>query len=260
MKKLLSVILALALALSLTCASAVTLRKGSTGTLVKRVQQFLNDNGYASLTVDGVYGTGTMDAVKRYQSINGLTVDGYAGTRTLKAMGINTNTDPTGEADDDEDDDVRVCQIGSKGSNVKAIQTALKTLGYPVGSADGAFGSKTRTAVIYFQKLNNLTADGKVGPKTYARLMSSDATPYNASFNSDKTYTTLRTGSSGSKVKKLQTALSSLGYDVNITSYYDSVTKAAVKSFQQDYSLTADGIAGKETQAQIYAITGVDVT
>ena len=64
-----------------------TLRKGSGGEAVSRLQKALNDNG-ASLKVDGIYGTKTESAVKAYQQANGLAADGVAGPRTLTALGL----------------------------------------------------------------------------------------------------------------------------------------------------------------------------
>jgi len=53
---------------------------------------------------------------------------------------------------------------GSKGSNVKLLQTVLK------GTVDGKFGPLTEKAVKAFQKKNKLIVDGKVGPITWAKL------------------------------------------------------------------------------------------
>ncbi|MCX5704706.1 MAG: peptidoglycan-binding domain-containing protein [Candidatus Omnitrophica bacterium] len=50
------------------------------------------------------------------------------------------------------------------------IQTALKNAGYYSGSIDGKIGLKSKKAIEDFQKANGLTADGKVGPKTWAAL------------------------------------------------------------------------------------------
>lgn len=55
---------------------------------------------------------------------------------------------------------------GSTGTLVKTMQTKLINWGYLSGKADGIFGSKTKAAVIYFQKRNGLVADGIVGTKT----------------------------------------------------------------------------------------------
>ena len=63
-----------------------------------------------------------------------------------------------------------VLEIGSSGENVKKVQERLIRYGYMSGTADGKYGEQTRDAVKLFQKKNNLTVDGKVGPKTAAAL------------------------------------------------------------------------------------------
>jgi len=59
---------------------------------------------------------------------------------------------------------------GSKGDEVKTIQSKLKELGFLSGSVDGIFGSNTEKAVKAFQKSEGLVADGIVGAKTIAAL------------------------------------------------------------------------------------------
>lgn len=61
-------------------------------------------------------------------------------------------------------------QSGSRGNEVRQIQTKLKQLGYYNGTIDGIFGSNTKKAVIAFQKNCGLTADGIAGPKTLLYL------------------------------------------------------------------------------------------
>lgn len=61
-------------------------------------------------------------------------------------------------------------KYGSRGSEVRQIQTKLKELGYYKGSIDGIFGKQTQSAVIAFQKNCGLTADGIAGPKTLLYL------------------------------------------------------------------------------------------
>lgn len=92
MKKLLSVFLIL-LIVTVT-ASAATLTLGSRGQDVTKLQQALKDKGY-NITVDGIYGTKTKEAVKQFQRDNGLAVDGIAGAKTLAKLNVtteNTNT------------------------------------------------------------------------------------------------------------------------------------------------------------------------
>ena len=71
-------------------------RYGSTGQEVKNIQIKLKNWGYYNGTVDGVYGTQTMTAVKKFQKKNGLNADGIAGSKTLTAMGIQSSSSSTG--------------------------------------------------------------------------------------------------------------------------------------------------------------------
>lgn len=59
---------------------------------------------------------------------------------------------------------------GNSGATVKTLQQKLKNWGYYSGKVDGVFGSRTKKAVIAFQKKNGLTADGIVGNKTLKAL------------------------------------------------------------------------------------------
>lgn len=65
---------------------------GSRGSEVTQIQTKLKRWGYYTGSVDGIYGTQTVNAVKYFQKKNGLTVDGIAGPATLKAMGIMTSS------------------------------------------------------------------------------------------------------------------------------------------------------------------------
>jgi len=61
-------------------------------------------------------------------------------------------------------------KYGSRGTQVKTVQTKLKKWGYYTGNVDGVYGWKTRTAVVKFQKKNGLKADGIVGDTTAKSL------------------------------------------------------------------------------------------
>ena len=69
-----------------------TSRYGSRGSEVRKIQTKLKNWGYYKGSVDGIYGSQTVSAVKSFQKKNGLTVDGIAGSKTLKAMGINSTS------------------------------------------------------------------------------------------------------------------------------------------------------------------------
>lgn len=88
---LFSLLLVLTLAVSLGFApmvQAAVLKQGSTGSLVKTVQQKLKNWGYYTGMVDGIYGSKTVAAVKYFQRTNGLTADGIVGSKTAAALGI----------------------------------------------------------------------------------------------------------------------------------------------------------------------------
>ncbi len=66
---------------------------------------------------------------------------------------------------------------GSSGPSVKKLQQALIDLGYLTGNADGSFGSNTLNAVVQFQAVNGLAADGLAGNQTQTLLFSGNALP-----------------------------------------------------------------------------------
>lgn len=63
------------------------LKKGCTGEDVKMLQRRLNENGY-NLTVDGIYGQNTFNAIVEYQGMQNIKKDGIAGPETLKKIGL----------------------------------------------------------------------------------------------------------------------------------------------------------------------------
>ena len=90
LKRLTAFLLILALLLSCFCfAQAVTyktLKTGSRGSDVKKMQTALKEKGYYTQKVDGIFGKGTLSAVKAFQKENGLKVDGIAGPQTLSKL------------------------------------------------------------------------------------------------------------------------------------------------------------------------------
>ena len=144
------------------------LYRGCTGDAVKTLQDKLNALGYNSGNVDGIFGAKTYAAVTAFQKANSLGVDGIVGKLTWgklygvsPAMPVETTTvvgRPT-------------VSYGSRGDAVRKLQELLNALGYDCGSVDGIFGSKTKAAVLAFQKANGLGADGIVGPLTWGKLV-----------------------------------------------------------------------------------------
>ena len=85
-KKMLIIIFVFLISISSICFSLS--RYGSTGDEVKQIQTKLKNWGYYTGNVDGIFGSKTFEAVKKFQKANGLTVDGIVGEKTLAALGI----------------------------------------------------------------------------------------------------------------------------------------------------------------------------
>ena len=100
---------------------------------------------------------------------------GSKGPATPPITSISVNS-PTTTAAASKSSTVRVLPTttltpGDTGAQVRALQRALKALGYPVGTIDGQYGPATKTAVAAFQHAEGLTADGVFGPKTLNALI-----------------------------------------------------------------------------------------
>ena len=140
----------------------------------------------------------------------------------------------------------QILRRGSTGNDVKNLQNLLNYVYGPDLKVDGIFGATTEAAVKRFQKEYGLTVDGIAGPNTLNRL--------NQIRNAPVTPTplpTLRRGSTGNHVKYLQDILDRLRYSVVVDGNFGIKTEAAVKKFQQDYGLVADGIVGAKTWSML---------
>ena len=166
------------------------------------LQSALSQLGYLNVDADGVFGSFTEDAVRRYQQDNGLYVDGEAGPQVLALLNesyvpvvpaessivdpvVNDNSDAENTADgsgeagsgaesaaaaSSYDFSNSLLAYGDNGDMVTALQQALIELGYLKVAADGIFGAYTDEAVRAFQRDIGLYADGLAGPKTLGAL------------------------------------------------------------------------------------------
>ena len=249
--------------------AATTLRDGDRGDAVKTLQQKLISLGYLNRSADGVFGAGTKAAVRAFQNAHSLSATGVADAATLSAIDkayqgggtidIGTITAP-GKVDDKT---VTVkpgttstypeLKYGDSGNNVTVLQTRLKELGYFNGTVGGNFGMLTQTAVTAFQSAAGLTADGVVGASTWTALYATTAPSAPSA--------TLKEGDKSEDVKAMQNRLVTLGY---LTGKADGIfgakTKEAVQAFQTKIGYTADGTAGPQTLAALYAETAPKAT
>ena len=172
----------------------------------------------------------------------------------------------------------RTLQYGDSGDHVLAAQQRLTALGYYHGQCSGKYLEGTQSAVRRFQGINALKQTGKLDSATWALLFSAAATARDGS-QPDATpspvppetptpspapfaYTRkLQYGDSGALVERLQLRLAELGfYEVKASGGYYQITQSAVRAFQAHNGLTADGIAGRQTQELLFSADALPAT
>ena len=105
MKKKICFILLIIIFITTTALTVfATSRRGSSGSEVRKIQEKLKRWGYYSGSVDGIYGSGTESAVKKFQKANGLKADGIAGKATLNAMGISSSNSSSSSGGNNSND------------------------------------------------------------------------------------------------------------------------------------------------------------
>jgi len=133
---------------------------------------------------------------------------------------------------------------GDRGPAVQDIQQRLLALGFDLGptGVDGVFLGETLAAVRSFQRGRGLEPDGIVGDETWAALV-------DATFRLGDRLLYLRLPYlHGVDVRTLQGALNVLGFACGTPDgIFGAFTERAVREFQANVSLPADGIAGTDT-------------
>ena len=147
------------------------LKKGMSGSDVAWVQSRLMELGY-TVSVNNIYDDTTFAAVKAFQQQNGLDADGNAGSQTFQVL--KSDSARRAGAAPLQYSTVRIDQTGS---DVRKIQTDLKTLGYPV-TVTGEYDEKTHNAVVAFQQRNGLVISGIADALTRQILHGGGGKPY----------------------------------------------------------------------------------
>lgn len=124
---------------------------------------------------------------------------------------------------------------GSRGEEVRLIQSKLKQWGFYDGDVDGIYGSDTYRAIYDFQKKHGLTVDGKVGSQTRKAL---------------GIFASATAGKYSNIVRNAQQKLQQWGYyRGGVDGLYGPETREAVLNFQRKNGLEPDGIIGPKTRA-----------
>ena len=150
----------------------VGLQVGSTGQAVKELQQALITAGVSVRGgADGAFGSLTKAALASYQRSVGLGASGAVDRATADKLGLGASGRPapfasggssgTTTATPTATNGYAGLSVGARGPKVTELQNALQRTGLVLrGGADGVFGGATRSALVFFQKVNGMAQTG----------------------------------------------------------------------------------------------------
>lgn len=138
------------------------MKMGNKGAKVGTWQYALRRRGYD--IGDAVFGQGTNNIVRDWQSKHGLAVDGICGARTWHSLWFDGGPPGPGNPPKYR----RAVKMGDRGVAVGDWQFALRRRGYDI--VDAVFGPATNNIVRDWQSNHGLKVDGICGPKTWRSL------------------------------------------------------------------------------------------
>jgi len=245
-------------------------RLGDKGQVVRSLQQALVAQGVSvSGGVDGIFGQGTLNAVKTFQSNKGLVASGEVNSTTAFLLGLAPSP--------------ALPARGQRGALVTSLQQSLVSASISVrGGVDGIFGAGTTAAVSAYQTSRGLAATGIVDiataislgivegstnpsttPATTTPATTTPATTTPATTTPATTTPPSTTpgqfplvGDKNEAVKSLQKALIAAKVSVRggADGHFGSATTTAVTTFQQNMRIAATGVVDQLT-SQLLGLT-----
>jgi peptidoglycan hydrolase-like protein with peptidoglycan-binding domain len=248
-------------------ATLVGVRVGSTGAVVRTVQQALINAGITFPGgADGAFGPATANALRIFQSRAGLKVTGEVDEATaLLLTGQTLSTSPA-----TSQTALLGLAPGARGPQVTVLQRKLLSAGIAVtGGADGVFGPATSQALRQFQAANQITQSGVVdaatataldavvvSPAPTAPVAPSPSNPNPAPTAPSGAFPKI--GDRGPQVADLQRALIAAGIPVpgGADGVFGSMTAGAVIAFQRQNGLPVNGVVDAAVAALLGLTTG----
>ena len=235
-------------------------RLGDKGQVVRSLQQALVAQGVSvSGGVDGIFGQGTLNAVKTFQSNKGLVASGEVNSTTAFLLGLAPSP--------------ALPARGQRGALVTSLQQSLVSASISVrGGVDGIFGAGTTAAVSAYQTSRGLAATGIVDIATAISLgivegaTKPSTTPPSTTPATPAPTTTVPAsttpgqfplvGDKNEAVKSLQKALIAAKVSVRggADGHFGSATTTAVTTFQQNMRIAATGVVDQLT-SQLLGLT-----
>ncbi len=264
-------------------APEVPLRLGSANDAVRTVQIRLNriSSNFPSIPKivenDGIFGTDTEAAVRRFQEVFQLTADGVVGKNTWYTIqniyiGVKRLNDLNSEGitlGEVTQQYPGVLETGASGNAVYNLQFFIAYISQfydtvPPVAIDGVFGESTRSAVEAVQRTFGLPVDGIVGERTwdtlyraYIGIVNTVPQEYVEGFTVPYGGVPLRIGAESESVRLLQEYLNYIAQtytqipQVNPTGYFGPRTQEAVIAFQNLTGITPTGVVSATTWTAI---------
>lgn len=224
-----------------------SLRLGNTGLAVQALQTRLQELGYFTAGVSGIFDSETEQAVRRFEQTYGTMQTGVATSelqqRLFASDALIYGSDAYNKAVISQ---YKVLQRGDVGSSVYALQQRLKNLGYPIDALTGIFDNETANAVMLFYEAYGLTADDVANVALQKELYSDSARAYGGG--------TVQTGASVTlrSLADIQQRLIDLGYLSGAADgELDARTEIAIKLFEETCGQLPSGAVTAELQAQL---------
>lgn len=168
-------------------ASAASAQQAASSDLVRDVQRGLATRGYDVGPQDGVYGSSTEQALRRFQQDQRLNASGQIDSQTLAALGVaggssqrasaaapsSSSRDyvPTSRRQGAMATEPRASsRVALAPAKVRDVQQTLADRGYDPGRVDGRWGNRTQQALRNFQRDQSLQANGRPDAQTLAAL------------------------------------------------------------------------------------------
>lgn len=152
---------------------------GSRGEEVRQIQTKLKRWGYYKGNIDGIFGSGTLEAVKWFQRKNGLQVDGIAGKKTLEAMGIfNSSSSSSNSSVSTNSNDVNLLARVIYGEARGEPYTGQVAIGAVIlNRVRSSSFPNTIAGVIYQRGAFDVVSDGQINltPNSTAKKAAQDA-------------------------------------------------------------------------------------
>ncbi len=241
----------------------VTVQLGSTGLVVRAVQEALTELGFYTGTVDSKYGSGTEKAMLAFQKKNKITQSGIADEASQKLLfdGTPLNSKGTRKSVKTLSPVIgTAAKQGKTGELVERIHQRLKELGYYSGEVTDTYTKDTTAAVKAFQKNHTLKQTGIADSEMQTLLFGASALAAYQSPTAAPTAAitappdTLRKGDEGDGVKAMQQRLQQLGfYTGNVDGKFGDGTQKALINFQVSAKLNEDGVCGAKTKEALFS-------